>query len=169
MRKEFGFSINKRQERKKGMIFMEARKAKELAARILKVGVGRIFVDPTNLAKVSEAMTKDDVRTLIAERIIKKRASSEQSRAHARLLAAKKQKGRRRGKGKRSGTKKVRTDQRKTWIGRVRSQRRTLRELAEKNPAAVKEKGYGDIYRKIKGNYFKGKKYLVEYVEGAKK
>jgi large subunit ribosomal protein L19e len=150
-------------------IFMEARKAKELAARILKVGVGRIYVDPANLSKVNEAMTKDDVRGLIAERVVKKRGSASQSTGRAKMLKEKKQKGRRRGKGKRSGTKKVRTEQRDTWIGKVRAQRRTLRELREKNPAAVKEKGYGVAYKKIKGNFFKGKKYLIEYIEGAKK
>ena len=148
---------------------MNGQKAKELAARILKVGEGRIYIDPANFSKVSEAMTKDDIRTLIAERVIKKRGSKEQSRGRTRELEAKKQKGRRRGKGKRSGTKKVRTEQKSTWIGRVRAQRRTLRELKEKNPKLVAEKGYNDIYKKIKGNYFKGKKYLVEYVEGAKK
>ena len=52
---------------------MESKKAKQLAAIILKVGKGRIYVDPAQIVKVNEAMTKDDVRTLIAERIIKKR------------------------------------------------------------------------------------------------
>ena len=33
---------------------------------------------------------------------------------------------------------------------------------------AVKEAGYSDVYRKIKGNYFKGKKYVQEYIEGGK-
>jgi large subunit ribosomal protein L19e len=148
---------------------MNGRKARELASRILKVGEGRIYIDPANASKISEAMTKDDIRSLIAERIIKKRPSAEQSRGRARELAEMKHKGRRRGKGKRSGTKKVRTEQKTTWINRVRSQRRTLRELREKNPEAVKEKGYSEAYKRIKGNYFKGKKYLVEYIEGAKK
>jgi len=138
---------------------MESRKAKELAARVLKVGVGRIYIDPAQVQKVSEAMTKDDIRGLIAERIIRKRASSEQSMGRARALKEKKQNGRKRGKGKKAGTKKVRTEQRASWIGRVRALRRTLRELKEKNPEAVKAKGYSDIYKKIKGNYFKGKKY----------
>jgi large subunit ribosomal protein L19e len=148
---------------------MDARKAKELAAEIMKVGVGRICLDPQNLAKIAEAMTKDDIRGLIAERVIRKRAADEQSKGRARELKAKKQKGRRRGKGKRAGTKKIRAEQRKSWINKVRAQRKTLKELRAKNPEAVKELGYGNLYKLIKGNYFKGKKYLVDYVEGAKK
>ncbi|MFA5126192.1 MAG: 50S ribosomal protein L19e [archaeon] len=148
---------------------MEAKKVRELAATILKVGVGRIYIDPTGVAKVAEAMTKDDIRGLIAERIIKKRPSKEQSMGRARILKEKRQKGRRRGKGKRSGTKKVRMERKSSWINKVRAQRRTLKELREKNPELVKEKGYSDIYKKIKGNYFKGKRGLIEYIEGAKK
>jgi large subunit ribosomal protein L19e len=148
---------------------MDARRAKEFAATILKVGVGRIKLDPENMAKVAEAMTKDDVRGLIAERVIQKRASEQQSKARARELKKKKQKGRRRGKGKRAGTKKIRSDQRRDWITRIRSQRRTLKELREKNPEAVNNIGYGKLYKLAKGNYFKGKKYLIDYVEGAKK
>jgi len=147
---------------------MEAGKAKELAARILKVGEGRIYIQPDGVSKVAEAMTKDDIRTLIAERVIKKRPSAKQSMGRARDLKAQRLKGRRRGKGKRTARKRVRMEQRDRWIGRVRSQRSTLRELKEKNPEAVNAIGYSTVYRKIKGNYFRGKKHLVEYIEGAK-
>ena len=147
---------------------MDLNKAREMAAKLMKVGVGKIYFDPTNLAKISEAMTKDDVRGLIADRIIKKRQDNSQSKGRTRKLKESKRKGRKRGKGKRKGTKKTRTEKKKTWINRVRAQRRTLKELRVENPEAVKEKGYSNTYRKIKGNYFKGKKYLREYIEGGK-
>ncbi len=148
---------------------MDPRKAKELAATILKVGEGRIYLDPANLAKIADAMTKDDIRSLIAERVIKKRSSIQQSKGRARENKLMKDKGRRRGKGRKLGTKKVRTEQRKRWINAVRTQRKTLRELKEKNPEAVKELNYSSLYKKIKGNFFRGKRHLVEHVEGAKK
>ncbi len=148
---------------------MKLEKAKVLAAQIMKTGVTKIYLDPTKSAKIKEAMTKDDVRGLIAERVVKKRQDNYQSKGKARILKEKKQKGRKRGKGKRKGSKKTRTEKKKTWISKVRAQRRTLKELKTSNPSAVKEKGYSNIYRKIKGNYFKGKKYLKEYIEGGKK
>lgn len=148
---------------------MNALKAKELAARILKVGLGRIYLDPTQTSKVSEAMTKDDIRTLIAERVIKKRPQASQSRGRTRKGKEARAKGRGRGKGKRSATKKVRSEQKKRWMNRVRSQRKTLKELKLKNPELVKETGYSKVYNRIKGGYFRGKRHLVEFVEGAKK
>ena len=148
---------------------MEGKKAKELAARLLKVGKGRVYLEPTGATKIAEAMTKDDIRGLIAERVIRKKPSSEQSKGRARELKEKRLRGRRRGKGKRSATKKVRTEKKSRWIGRVRSQRATLKEMRAKNPTAVSEIGYSSIYKRIKGNYFRGKRHLVEYIEGAKK
>ncbi|MEK6959343.1 MAG: 50S ribosomal protein L19e [archaeon] len=147
---------------------MNAIKAKELAAVILKCGVNRIYIDPATLTRVTEAMTKDDLRQLIAERIIKKRATNAQSRARINKMKAQRRKGRRRGKGKRTGTKKSRTEQRSTWIDKVRAQRALLRELKKTNPEAVKEKGYSQTYKRIKGGFFKGKNYLREYIEGGK-
>jgi large subunit ribosomal protein L19e len=148
---------------------MELRKAKELAAKILKVGVGKIHINPEQEKKVKEAMTKDDIRGLIAERIIRKRRDNQQSKGRTRDQKEQKRKGRRRGQGKRKGTKKTRIEKKKTWMSKVRAQRRTLKELKTENPEKIKEIGYSNLYRKIKGGFFKGKKYLKEYVEGEKK
>lgn len=147
---------------------MKLEKAKDLAAQILKVGITKIYIDPNQTNKVKEAMTKDDIRSLIAERVIKKRQINQQSKARSKILKEKKQKGRKKGKGKRKGTKKARTEKKKSWISRVRAQRRTLKELKKTNPEQVKEKGYSNIYKKIKGNYFKGKNYLKKFIEGVK-
>lgn len=148
---------------------MNALKAKQLAATILKVGLGRIYLDPAQLTKVSEAMTKDDIRTLIAERVVKKRPQISQSRGRAKATQAARAKGRSRGKGNRSATRKVRSEQKSRWMNRVRAQRRTLKELKASNPESVKTAGYSKVYGRIKGGYFRGKRHLVEYIEGAKK
>jgi large subunit ribosomal protein L19e len=148
---------------------MELNKAKALAAQVLKVGVGKIYIDPKDAAKVKEAMTKDDIRGLIAERIIKKRQDNHQSKARSKVLREKKKKGRKNGQGKRKGTQKTRISKKENWMKKVRAQRRTLKELRESNPEEVKTLGYSNLYKKIKGGFFKGKKYLQEYVEGGKK
>jgi large subunit ribosomal protein L19e len=148
---------------------MELNKAKEMAAKLMKVGVNKIYLDPAQTAKVAEAMTKDDIRGLIADRVIKKRQDNSQSKGRTRKLKESKRKGRKRGKGKRKGTKKTRAEKKNTWINKVRAQRRTLKELREEDPEAVAAKGYSKVYRRIKGNYFKGKKYLREYIQGGKK
>ena len=45
---------------------MKANKAKEVVASILKTGTSKIWVDPMQLEKVGEAMTKEDIRSLIS-------------------------------------------------------------------------------------------------------
>ncbi len=148
---------------------MELKKAKKLAATILKVGVNRIYIDPQKTSKVKEAMTKEDIKGLIAERIIKKRQDNYQSKGRTKKLLEKKRKGRKSGYGKRKGTKKNRGEKKKKWMSKVRAQRRTIKEMKKENPEKVKAVGYSNVYRKIKGGFFKGKKYLIEYVEGGKK
>jgi large subunit ribosomal protein L19e len=148
---------------------MDLNKVKRIAASVLKTAVKRVWLNPEESARISEAMTKEDVRELVQEGIIKKRKMESQSRARARKLLEKKARGRKRGRGKRKGTKKARIGKKKSWVKRVRAQRRTLRELKKKEPAAVKKIGYGRLYRMVKGNYFKGKEYLKAHIEGEAK
>ena len=91
------------------------------------------------------------------------------NRGRTRLLKAKKKRGRKRGGGTRTGTKKARAGGKKQWIKNVRSQRRMLRQLRKETPAAVEKQGYRKLYKRIKGNFFKGKNYLKAAVEGKKR
>ena len=139
---------------------MKLDQVKRLAADVLKVGINRIWVDPEKVGDITEVITKDDVRALIDDGIIKKRKLQSQSRGHARLLAEKKSKGRRKGKGKRKGTVNARTKKKKKWIKTVRAQRDELKILKNEHPEAVAEANYKSVYRKIKGGYYKGRKYV---------
>ena len=147
---------------------MDLNKVKRIAASVLKTGVQRVWFNPSETEKISEVMTKEDVRELVKEGVIKKRKPQSQSKARARKLKEKKRKGRKAGGGKKKGTKKTRVGKKKTWISKVRSQRKMLKELRESDPKAVEKAGYSKVYRMIKGNYFKGKNYVKAYVEEKK-
>ncbi len=137
-----------------------------MAARILKAGETKIWIDPEHKGRVAQAMTREDVRGLIKERAIAKRRDKAHSRGSARVLMVKKSKGRKKGKGKRQGTKKTRMGTKQRWIANVRAQRKALRELKKsgaKFPVPPRE-----VYMLISGNYFKGKKYVKQFVEGKK-
>ncbi len=149
------------------MIKMQLNKIRRMAAGILKVGKTKIVFSEKDQDKIAESMTKEDVRQLIKDGIVKKRKDQHQSRARARKLKEKKTKGRRRGKGKRKGTTKTRTQKKKTWMKNVRAQRKKLKEL--KTEVKMEKGQYSKIYRMIKGNYFKGKKYVEAMVKGEKK
>lgn len=145
---------------------MNDKKARKISAEILKVGKTKIYIQPGETERLKEAMTKEDVRALIKDKIIKKRKDNLQSKSRARALKEKKKKGRKKGKGKRTGKKTARSKKKENWIKNVRAQRRTLKEL--KKSGVKLKKPARKIYLMIKGNYFKGKKYLETMVEERK-
>ncbi len=148
---------------------MHLNKAKELAADILGIGKTRVKIKTQDSAKIKDAMTREDIRVLINEGLIGKDNQNEQSRGRARKRMIKKKKGRGGGKGKRKGTKKARAKVERAWVDRVRGLRKRLKELKKEMPEEVKKLNYTKIKKKIKGNYFRGKRYLENYVkkEGA--
>ncbi len=148
---------------------MKSDKVKAMAAGILKVGKGDVWFDSKQMDKIQTVMTKDDVRGLIKDGLIRKRKENRKSMGRARLLNAKRKKGRKRGFGKRKGTLKARQHGKQQWIKNVRAQREMLKELQQKNPAAVKKIGYRKLYKRVKGGFFKGKNYLKAAVEGKKR
>jgi large subunit ribosomal protein L19e len=99
---------------------MQLNKIRRMAAEILKVGKTKIVFSEKDREKIAESMTKEDVRQLIKDGLVKKRKDNYQSRARARKLKEKKIKGRKRGKGKRKGTIKARTNKKKAWMKKVR-------------------------------------------------
>ena len=143
---------------------MRITRAIKHAAEILKTGKKHLWIDPEQQAKLETAITKDDIRQLISERTIRKKPKPFHSRGRARILGKKKAKGRKGGKGKKKGTKKARMKPKKQWMNKVRVLRKKLRELKKASPGQVKKIGYQKLYGMIKGNYFRGKKYLEQYV-----
>ncbi len=150
---------------------MKGEKAKRVAAEILNTSKKKVWVDPEEAEALKDAITREDIRELIKNGTIKKSKLPSQSKARARLLKEKKRRGRKHGPGKKKTTEKNRSEKKKTWIKNVRAQRKRLRELRAKNKQSVEKAGYSKLYRMIKGNYFRGKRYLESYVkeEGAGK
>lgn len=134
--------------------------------QILKTGQKNVWMDPEKREDIQGCMTKEDVRQQIAQGSIKKMTRIGQSKGRTRKLKAKRKRGRKRGFGKRRGTRKTRVQKKKTWINSVRAQRKHLKEL-QKNKKVTK-KQYSEIYRLIKGGYFKGKRYIELYLKEQK-
>ncbi len=142
---------------------MIALNAKRVAARILKVGESKIWIDPDKIPEITSAITKDDVRRLISEGVIKKSKGGFKSKA-VRVGVKKRRKTK---AGKKRGTAKARIKPKKQWMRVVRAQRKKLREL---KAAKIEFKvPYRKAYKMVKGGFFKGKKQLEAYVGGVKK
>ena len=145
---------------------MNPKRVKEVAAGLLNVGTSKVWLSPLEMQKISEALTKEDVRGLMAQGLVRKRKDKGQSRARARALREKKRAGRKRGHGKRAGTRKARMKPKERWANQMRTQRAKLRALRKEGKLA--EVTYRQVYLKIKGNYFRGAKHLEQFVTGGK-
>ncbi len=140
-------------------MFMELKKVKELAAKVLKVGKDKIII--VDKEKAAQAMTREDIRALVKQGAINKRKANEDSRGRARKLMEQKKKGLRKGKGSRKGTKKAKIGEKTEWLTKVRALRKKLKEIKPK----LKEGNYRRLYRMIKGGYFRSKAHLMLYVK----
>ncbi|MEM2918959.1 MAG: 50S ribosomal protein L19e [Candidatus Altiarchaeota archaeon] len=133
---------------------------RRLAAKILKVGINRIYISPEKKEEVSKAITRDDIRALIKDGLISVRKEKGTSRVRVRKIKEQKRKGRRKGHGSRKGKKGARTPRKEIWISKVRALRDELKKL--KKEGKIDRKEYRKLYRQIKGNIFKSRRHLRE-------
>lgn len=136
---------------------------KKIAARILGIGVNRVWIDPDNEEDLSLALTRDDIRKLISDNVIRKKSIIGVSRGRARILRNQKRRGQRRGHGSRKGTTGARQSSKKVWINKVRSQRRYLRGLRDNQ--LILPAQYRKLYSKVKGNSYRSVTHLKNTVE----
>ncbi|WP_456375461.1 50S ribosomal protein L19e [Methanocaldococcus sp.] len=136
---------------------------RKLAAEILKCGIDRVWIDPTQLERVKMAMTKDDIRSLIKDGVIKKKQKKGISSARVKKLKEQKKKGRRRGPGSRRGAAGARTPPKEKWMATIRSLRKTLKYL--RDTGKIDTKVYRKLYRMAKGGAFRSKSHLFLYMK----
>ena len=130
---------------------------RRLAADLLKCGIGRIWMDPEASEKIKKAITRNDVRGLIKDDLIKKLPVKKKK------STAKKSKQR---TGSRKGSKGARRGKKERWLKAVRPQRRLLKEL--KDGGELRPGAYRKMYMRIKGGSFRSKAHLQLYLKEKK-
>jgi len=126
---------------------------RRLAAQILKVGQGRVWIDPDSIDIVEAAITREEIRKLIHEGVIKSLPEKGVSRARARVLHAKRKKGLRKGSGQKSGSAQAKISKKDAWMSRIRALRQKLREWKEDR--AIAESAYRELYGMAGSGVFK--------------
>ena len=117
---------------------------RRLASRIMKVGKNRVWINPQRIEDVESAITREEVRKLVHEKIIAATPIQGVSRGRAKVIQAKKRRGRRKGPGSKSGTPRAVITKKEAWMIKIRSLRRKLRDL--KANRTITESTYRELY-----------------------
>ena len=136
---------------------------KRLAADVLDVGKNRVWFDPEAQGDIAEAITRADIRELVEEGTIDAEDKRGNSRGRARERDEKRSYGHRKGPGTRKGKQGARQNDKEAYQGRIRAQRRTLRELRDDGTLSPSE--YRELYNMANGGEFDSVRRLKNYIE----
>jgi large subunit ribosomal protein L19e len=128
---------------------------KKLAAKILKVGKSRVWLDPKQVKDIEDAITSADIRRMILKGYIK--ALPE------KLHRPKEKSKRKKGPGRRRGAKHSIVTAKEKWMSTVRPLRRMLKEL--KDSKQIDNRTYRKLYLLVKGGMFRSRSHLRIYLE----
>lgn len=136
---------------------------RRLAAQILKVGQNRVWVNPERMSDVEGAITREEVRKLIHEKIITTLPEKGVSRSRAKVVQEKKRRGRRKGQARGGGSGYATISKKEAWMTKIRSLRRKLREL--KSSRVITETTYTQTYRMAGSGRFESVADLERYLK----
>lgn len=142
---------------------MNLKTQRRIAADVLKAGKTRVWLNPERKEDIKKAITKNDIKELVKQGAIAERPKVGVSRARAKHIAIQKSKGRRKGKGSRTGKRTARLPDKKDWMTRIRAQRGLLTTM--KQHKLIDDKVYREMRQKAKGGFFRSKRHIKLYLE----
>jgi large subunit ribosomal protein L19e len=130
---------------------------KRLAARVTGVGVNRIRFDTDHLDDVADAITRENIRSLITANTIRIKSFTGTSKGRAHDKKAQKNK---RGttQGSKQGRKGARVGKKEVYVAKVRSLRRLLKIAKDRKDLTNPE--FWSLYKKVGGNTVRNKAHL---------
>jgi large subunit ribosomal protein L19e len=130
---------------------------KRLASRVTGVGVHRIRFDSDHLDDVADAITRENIRSLITANTIQIKSFTGTSRGRAQDKKDQKKK-RGTGQGSKQGRKGARVGKKEVYVAKVRSLRRLLKIAKDRKDITNPE--FWALYKKIGGNTVRNKAHL---------
>ena len=133
------------------------RAKKRLVARVTGVGVNRVRLDSDHLDDVADAITRQNIRSLITAKKITIKAVVGTSKGRSHTKKSQKNK---RGitQGSKKGRKGARVGKKDVYVAKVRSLRRLLKIAKDRKELTNPE--FWTLYKKIGGNTVRNKAHL---------
>jgi len=130
-------------------VVVNLRTKRQLVSRILGVGLDRVKFDPTYLDDVADAITRDNIRSLITANVIEIKPIKGTSKGRAHFKKAQRKK---RGTkhGSRKGSRGARVGKKEVYVKRVRAMRHQLK--VSKARKEIPNKSYWNLYKQVNGN-----------------
>ena len=138
---------------------------KQLVSRIVGVGVHRVRFDSEHLDDIADAITRDDIRSLITANTISIKSFKGTSRGRAKIKKIQKSK---RGatQGSKKGRKGARVGKKTVYVNKVRALRYILK--IAKDRKEITNDVFKTVYKKIRGNTIRNKAHLRTVIEEVK-
>ena len=130
---------------------------KRLASRVTGVGVHRIRFDSDHLDDVADAITRENIRSLITANTIQIKSFTGTSRGRAQKKKDQKNK-RGTGQGSKQGRKGARVGKKEVYVAKVRALRRLLKIAKDRKEITNPE--FWALYKKVGGNTVRNKAHL---------
>lgn len=128
---------------------------KRLAAKILKIGESRVWIDPDQREEIKNAITRADIKKMINHGYIKAKKE--------KIKRPRTQKKKKQGPGSRKGAKGARRPKKEKWMNTVRPLRKMLKELRDQEKIDVKT--YRKLYLQVKSGAFRSRTHLKLYLK----
>jgi len=143
-------------------VVVNLRAKKRLASRVTGVGVHRIKFDSDHLDDIADAITRENIRSLITANTIQIKSFTGTSRGRAQ--EKKDQKNKRGAKqGAKQGRKGARVGKKEIYVAKVRSLRRLLKIAKDRKDITNPE--FWALYKKVGGNTVRNKAHLRLLIE----
>lgn len=138
---------------------------KRLASRVIGVGVNRVRFSEDHLDDIANAITRDEIRSLITANTItvKSFTGTSKGRAHAKKAQRNK-----RGttQGSKQGRRGARVGKKEVYVAKVRALRRLLKIAKIRKDITNPE--FWMLYKKVGGNTVRNKAHLRTLIEETK-
>nr|UXY86983.1 60S ribosomal protein L19 [Cryptomonas paramecium] len=135
---------------------------KKVASRILGCGKRKIWIDPNEKKEILLSNNRINIIKMIKRGHILKKNLNHRSNLKFKTRKESSAKGRHHGIGKKKGTSNARFCIKTAWIVKQRVLRNLLKKYKYK--MKINKHLYRNLYKKCKGNIFKNKRTLIEYI-----